>query len=687
MVPLKVSSRKKKDEHDVWKVEYDDGDREEYELDEIKGLLDLFKQHAPSTFVPKVETTFPPSGPPCPFGNCSNWQLRDLTFKSPGAEWPVRYDPSPNAPKPPKWREISGAMNPKNVRLVSVELKIEWLKQVIRFAHHNAKTQLPEGNKNQRYWNKAHLKAYLRSCAFNNDLVELLYESAVNRGDEQFPFIPPTWFPSDALQRVHYAPMHTIFLGMVKAMIDIVNQWQSSLGMLAIFGKQANKYLRDVQKLRYRQYFHACPFTTSNWGTGVWVSENYLFWARVQKFFYLLPALQKSGKTSDAWKAELKAVMRFAMSSHACISRLMSSERTVPGLDDAIMTYMDAVFEISTVVDMAVGRKKAMEEMEDSKNEKRKRDEGADSDSADAGNKKTARQSVEEEQQAMELDGSAEVDAQQEGDGNERQNKAAQKTKKKSCFGRSEETSQPFTRSVFLGILMAGHCHRYFGPAKLYWEGSNEGEKAIGGVKGFMTIKRGNVDWQTISLKKLYQLQRLNSLRDKHFGEKYSRAMEGTLKVYQSEDEAFEAIRNNLPLSALLDKDGSLWMACRPSRVVNNNEEVPNRKYGRSSVRLLEILFDDHNGELAGDMCWCAPINKTQGMPSIVADTRRELEDIVDQFVLMLPRLGDDTYRERKENTWNYQNSYYAIGSNWTERVNGGNSSLLIYMKACIAIG
>ena len=87
------------------------------------------------------------------------------------------------------------------------------------------------------------------------------------------------------------------------------------------------------------------------------MSENYLFLARVQKLFYLLPAIQKSGKLNDAFKAELKALMRFTMASHACLSRLMSSDRRVPSIDNAIMTCMDAVLEMFNIKEMAAERK------------------------------------------------------------------------------------------------------------------------------------------------------------------------------------------------------------------------------------------------------------------------------------------------------------------------------------------
>ena len=36
-------------------------------------------------------------------------------------------------------------------------------------------------------------------------------------------------------------------------------------------------YLQAVRDLRANRYFAAHPFSTSSWGTGVRVSENYLF--------------------------------------------------------------------------------------------------------------------------------------------------------------------------------------------------------------------------------------------------------------------------------------------------------------------------------------------------------------------------------------------------------------------------
>ena len=72
--------------------------------------------------------------------------------------------------------------------------------------------------------------------------------------------------------------MHMLFLGHVKSDIDMVSKWLGRYEILATFGKQANMYLQAVRNLRANRYFTAHPFSKSSWGTGVWVSENYLFW-------------------------------------------------------------------------------------------------------------------------------------------------------------------------------------------------------------------------------------------------------------------------------------------------------------------------------------------------------------------------------------------------------------------------
>ena len=181
--------------------------------------------------------------------------------------------------------------------LRTICLNVRWLQSVLRFGHHNVKTRLPGGRANKRFWTKANLSAYLRSCSCTGRLIDSVYLSAKN-GDSEPPF-PVAWSYHLVFSKCHYTPMHMLFLGHVKSDIDMVSKWLGCYEILATFGKQANLYLHAVQNLRVNRFFTAYPFSTSSWGTGVWVSGNYLSWGCVMKFFLILLALNQQWLISN----------------------------------------------------------------------------------------------------------------------------------------------------------------------------------------------------------------------------------------------------------------------------------------------------------------------------------------------------------------------------------------------------
>ena len=128
----------------------------------------------------------------------------------------------------------------------------------------------------------------------------------------------------------------------------MVSKWLGCYEILVTFGKQANIYLHAVRNLRANKYFAAHPFSTSSWGTGVWVSENYLFWGRVMKFFLILPALnqQRLIINNEKYIKEIRMIKRFVSATQACLCRIMSTERVVSHLQDIILLYLDAMVEI-----------------------------------------------------------------------------------------------------------------------------------------------------------------------------------------------------------------------------------------------------------------------------------------------------------------------------------------------------
>ena len=230
--------------------------------------------------------------------------------------------------------------------LRAIHLDFKWLQSALIFGHHNVKTRPPGGRTNKRFWTKANLSAYLRSCSCTGRLIDSVYLSAKN-GDSDPPY-PAAWSDPLIFSKCHYAPMHMLFLGHVKSDIDMVSKWLGRYEILVTFGKQANMYLQAVRNLRANRYFAAHPFSTSSWGTGVWVSENYLFWGRVMKFFLILPALNQQHLiiNNEKYIKQIWMIKKFVSATQACLCCIMSTERVVSDLQDIILLYLDAMVEI-----------------------------------------------------------------------------------------------------------------------------------------------------------------------------------------------------------------------------------------------------------------------------------------------------------------------------------------------------
>jgi hypothetical protein len=142
------------------------------------------------------------------------------------------------------------------------------------------------------------------------------------------------------------------------------------------------------------------------------------------------------------------------------------------------------------------------------------------------------------------------------------------------------------------------------------------------------------------------------------------REIEGQLRIYANQGAALEAIQGCMPLSAMLDKNGSIWIAYRPStdQFDDDTSQQTLLNWSRSALQLVKLRFNDELGTLVSHLCWFAPISVAAN-DMLTLSNPQELTFHVNQHLLLLPRLGAGG---------EYQNMYYAIGSKWTERVRGG---------------
>ena len=192
--------------------------------------------------------------------------------------------------------------------------------------------------------------------------------------------------------------------------------------------------------------------------------------------------------------------------------------------------------------------------------------------------------------------------------------------------------------------------HSYHGPATLNWEGGWHGERKIQQVKPLLHIKRSNVDWQTITLRRLYQHQTIQRLLDDCMKQEQrenqtSRQMEGAVKVYGSLQMAEEAIYSAEPITAVLDHKNVLYIPYCPIGRDNTT---------RSSVDLMEIKCDDNEGTMIQNLCWVCPIQPTNNITHFES-IHSIKSNFIKEFVLMLPTLNED-------NRHDFINNYYCVG-------------------------
>ena len=160
----------------------------------------------------------------CNGRKCASWDVLHPSFKfCVPANYPTNYDQRPDAPLPPNGREINLPIEGTKRMLRAIRLDVKWLQSALIFGHHNVKTRPPGGRSNKRYWTKANLSAYLRSCSCTGRLIDSVYLSAKN-GDSVPPY-PASWSDPLIFSKCHYAPMHMLFLGHVKSDIDMVSKW------------------------------------------------------------------------------------------------------------------------------------------------------------------------------------------------------------------------------------------------------------------------------------------------------------------------------------------------------------------------------------------------------------------------------------------------------------------------------
>ncbi len=126
------------------------------------------------------------------------------------------------------------------------------------------------------HWSKGQCDAYLRSIALNKALSETVYDTARHNAvcaneDIKCP-IPQSWKSNVSLDMFIEAPMHLLFLGIVKSIIEVSDTYMKQYGLGNKFISHATTYIARLQSfcLDYLQ-IRPLPYTNylSEWCLGM----------------------------------------------------------------------------------------------------------------------------------------------------------------------------------------------------------------------------------------------------------------------------------------------------------------------------------------------------------------------------------------------------------------------------------
>ena len=429
---------------------------------------------------------------------CADWTLDATTagVASFAAGDPYPTEVSEGAPPLAPHRPIPATTpaGEEKPRLEFCRLDFERMKMAMRLTF----WQWTRRQRKER-WTQKQGHAYLNSCGVRDHDVTRLWElkqEAVAKKDEDdakyyndaegigsFRF-PAAWMatdiqPSDYIELV----MHIAFLGITQANFDLCSKLFKSLKRDTAFRKHANELLEYLKQFGF-PWLKAYPFGKESYGTGAWVSENWLAWARLSKILYSWVATDNYHKERPGAADILRLVSSFT----ALLARLMShsgtTEEDVKTLDEFIKEFLSCIRELDILV------------RHESLKEPKKPEKNDDS---------------------------------QESTTNQNKNKQAKngKKKKKKATTNNDEAGQNskddslrpkpwWTTSNYISLLNLAGAIRAFGPMVNWWDGGGKGERFIQLIKPLITKGLRDVDWFMVRVVerffKLDVLKRLDSM-------------------------------------------------------------------------------------------------------------------------------------------------------------------------------
>jgi len=253
------------------------------------------------------------------------------------------------SPSPPKLRHVINI-----TKLQPVEITYEWLKQGCKFCFHNVYHGI---------WNIQSATIYMKSLGIKPEFArtnvidvakDLRNNKIQHESDQIFSYLnyPPFWTgPYSLIQNID-TPMHLLFQGIIKSIIEMTFEWLKLHSKQASYCAYINSSLNDIKNLQCRFCRTETLKTGNEYTIGGWIAENYLGFTRVISniFGYTRKFI------SFDYTQEIDAYEFMIQTCLAFIYRLMTNAYvSMDELDDYIKIFLSAVhnFECLTYVEQS----------------------------------------------------------------------------------------------------------------------------------------------------------------------------------------------------------------------------------------------------------------------------------------------------------------------------------------------
>lgn len=268
----------------------------------------------------------------CP--NCCDWNYNS-TCRYIEIHLPDNYPRIQHltSPTPPLHREVLNIS-----RIIPVEQTFDWLKDGCKFCFHNVY---------HKVWNLGTSDEYMKSLglsqSFNRSFIvkkaKELYLSNPNHPNPSTTMtFPPLW--NIGTQIYHYIdlPMHLLFLGIVKSIIEFTFDWLKLHKSLSKFGRVVKQYHNSIKSLQNDFCKLEVFSSTQETSTAGWKADNYLAFCRV--IDYSFGSISEL-KIDDDYQHEKQAMTYLHHCCLCLISRLMTSQAvTIEELERHVKIFL-----------------------------------------------------------------------------------------------------------------------------------------------------------------------------------------------------------------------------------------------------------------------------------------------------------------------------------------------------------